>query len=96
MIEYSNFSFPQDQFIFLSSVESRSALEESTDPSIKWVPEVNPVAVKRLDVLLITHVHPVPRIRMLETPIFILPYICMTHHSIKQTDLCLKLAGVFF
>lgn len=68
MIEYLNFSYPQDQFIFLSSVASRLGPEECTDSIIKWVPEVNPVAVKRLDFLLITHGHPMPSLRMRKTP----------------------------
>lgn len=68
MTEYLDFSYLRDQYIFLSSVASRSALEESTDSRIKWVPEVNLLTLKWLDILLITYFLPVPRLRKRETP----------------------------
>jgi hypothetical protein len=65
--DYSDFSYSQDQF-FRPSVAFRSALEDSADSRVKWVQEINPLSVKWLDFLLITYVHPVPRLSMRETP----------------------------
>jgi len=39
---------------------------------------------------------PSAKVKKTWNSILILPYICMKHRSIKQKDLYLKLAGVFF
>jgi hypothetical protein len=57
-------SIPQRQRIFLVASASRLALEP-TQPPVQWVPGVLSPGVKRgRGVMLTTHTHLVPRLRM--------------------------------